>query len=59
MNTKRSGLVCQDCGRVYATEDELIYPFDDVFERVLPGERMPSGECPECGALVNEIEGEE
>jgi hypothetical protein len=25
---------------------------DDLFDRVNPGELMPAGECPECGALV-------
>ena len=24
----------------------------DVLERVAPGETMPDGECPECGALA-------
>jgi predicted RNA-binding Zn-ribbon protein involved in translation (DUF1610 family) len=25
----------------------------DIFDRVDPGELMPAGECPECGALVH------
>lgn len=41
--------VCQNCG-AERREDQLL-PIKDVFERVAAGEPMPSGECPECGAL--------
>lgn len=40
---------CQNCswtGDSYETQD-----IQDFFERVEPGEIMPCGECPECGAL--------
>jgi hypothetical protein len=26
---------------------------DCIWERVLPGEIMPAGQCPECGALID------
>lgn len=34
-------------------EDLILYP-KDIFQRVAPGEVMPEGECPTCGALVHE-----
>ena len=41
---------CQDCD--FETSDiEFLEPIDDITERVEPGEVMPAGECPECGAL--------
>ncbi len=27
-------------------------PIQDIFQRVAPGETMPAGECPDCGALT-------
>jgi len=39
---------CQDCGRLWDEAD--LKELKDVFQRVLPGEPMPSGECPSCGA---------
>lgn len=44
---------CQNCGKIW-TDDELN-PIEDLSMRVSPGEPMPSGECPECGALCQEI----
>jgi hypothetical protein len=47
---------CQDCGRQW-TDDEII-PLSDIqhlLERVAPGEPMPSGECPTCGALCQPL----
>ena len=45
--------VCPGCeSRV--TDDRLVYPVPDVQEKVLPGEPMPYGECPECGSLIRE-----
>src|SRR5579883_204001 len=41
---------CQDCEYI-CRESELKWPFDGPFERVSPGEIMPAGECPKCGAL--------
>jgi hypothetical protein len=40
---------CQNCDARY-TQDELDR-IDDVHERILPGDTMPSGQCPECGAV--------
>ena len=42
---------CEDCGAEIES-GRLIWPITDVSEKVLPGEIMPAGECPECGALV-------
>jgi len=47
---------CQDCGDQF--RDDQVVPLDQVknlLERVSPGEPMPSGECPECGALCQPI----
>jgi predicted RNA-binding Zn-ribbon protein involved in translation (DUF1610 family) len=38
---------CDDCGWTGDTLNEV----SRVHERVDPGEKMPEGECPECGAL--------
>lgn len=40
---------CQDC--LWEGEEADCDPIDDIFERVSPGEPMPSGQCPLCGAL--------
>lgn len=45
---------CQNCG-FECYEHELNEP-KDLAERVFPGERVPNGECPSCGALSHEIE---
>lgn len=48
---------CQNCGAIWpqASEDGVgfqdVEPVRDVWERVAPGEPMPTGECPDCGAL--------
>jgi hypothetical protein len=42
---------CSDCGRTF-TEDQLGETHN-IWERVSPGEIMPSGECPKCGALCH------
>ncbi len=44
---------CDNCLRLW-TEAEL-QPIKDVFERVAPGEPMPAGECPACGALCHAV----
>jgi hypothetical protein len=46
---------CQNCQRRFK-EDELINPIPDLAQRVLPGEPMPSGECPACGAICQPVE---
>lgn len=46
-------LQCQNCG-MYMTEAEVVpMPAGSMFMRVAPGEIMPYGECPECGAVVH------
>lgn len=40
---------CADCG-LWWLEDRLD-DIENLFERVYPGETMPHGQCPECGAL--------
>ena len=53
------GYICPECEARFDA-GALIYPVPEVEERVLPGEAMPAGECPECGALVPvEIDDEE
>lgn len=42
---------CQDCRRLI--DDELVVPIPDLEQRVAPGEPMPSGECPHCGAVCH------
>ena len=46
---------CQNCGTQFS-EDELK-PIEDLGQRVAPNEPMPSGQCPECGALCHPVEG--
>jgi hypothetical protein len=45
---------CQNCERQFG-EDELVNPIPDLGQRVAPGEPMPSGECPACGALCQPL----
>src|SRR3954468_5859162 len=40
---------CQNCD--WRGPDEDLREIKDLHQRVDPGERMPSGECPKCGAL--------
>ncbi len=42
---------CGNCGKAW-TEDDLS-EISDFWGRVSPGERMPSGECPDCGCLCH------
>lgn len=49
---------CQNCEMGFEEEDieKLPVKFPDIphlFERIAPGEPVPYGECPECGALVH------
>ena len=46
---------CQDCGKVWK-EKELL-EVKNLSMRVAPEEPMPSGECPDCGALCQPKEG--
>lgn len=43
---------CQDCDMTYSDTAKLGW-IKNLNERVAPGETMPAGECPECGALVS------
>ncbi|QNL30605.1 hypothetical protein SEA_SPEEDDEMON_1550 [Gordonia phage SpeedDemon] len=43
---------CQDCLARFASVDDLEL-IDNVFQRVEPGDPMPHGQCPDCGALVH------
>lgn len=45
---------CQNCG-VELIDEQLLEPIEDVFGRVEPGEPMPSGQCPLCGALCQRV----
>jgi hypothetical protein len=42
---------CQNCWGQW--EYSELNPIKDIMERVAPGEPMPAGECPECGALCH------
>lgn len=44
---------CQNCD--WRGPDEDLRPIHDVTARVAPGEPMPSGECPTCGALCHPV----
>ena len=44
---------CPNCGRIHATS--ALVEIKHIFQRVAPGEPMPSGECPDCGALCQVI----
>lgn len=45
------GSECQNCGKHW--RDEQLKAIEHLSERVAPGEAMPSGECPECGAVCH------
>jgi hypothetical protein len=45
---------CQDCGECFVNDE--LNEIKDIFQRVAPGEPMPSGECPQCGALCQPVE---
>lgn len=50
-----SRLCCDSCGRAYADTGELERAFPDIpglLQRIEAGCMVPSGECPDCGALV-------
>lgn len=44
--------VCPGC-EARLQDDEIVYPVPDVQERVLPGEPMPAGACPNCEELID------
>ncbi len=48
---------CQACNRLYV-EGEMV-PLEELknlLERITPGEQVPSGECPDCGALCHIVD---
>lgn len=53
MNKKSEMHECQNCGKRWPLEKlkEILH----LLERVAPGEIMPSGECPECGAVCHPV----
>lgn len=44
--------VCADCGKVFPRA-ELLQPIERFWQRVEAGEVVPSGQCPDCGALCH------
>lgn len=44
---------CQDCGGVFP--QSRLKAIKDLGQRVEAGEPMPSGECPQCGALCQPV----
>jgi hypothetical protein len=47
--------VCDNCERTW--DDDELQQICDMWERVEPGGIMPSGQCPECGALCYPVKG--
>lgn len=47
---------CYNCRTI--TDEESLNEPSDLWERVEPGEEMPAGECPKCGALAYLVESE-
>ena len=43
---------CQNC-EMTCSDPAKLADINDFEQRVAPGETMPAGECPECGALVS------
>src|SRR4051794_40201056 len=54
---RRAGMFrCQNCTeKWYRVELVNVDNIPGIHERVAPGEPMPAGECPECGALCHEV----
>jgi hypothetical protein len=44
---------CQNCDWVGVESDLNPLEEQGIFDRVGPGETMPAGECPECGAVAH------
>ena len=44
---------CQNCGKKWP--DTELEPEKDIHQRVAPGEPMPNGQCPDCGAVCHSI----
>jgi len=51
-------IICGNCRKILRRETELkrVFPdIPDLLERISPGEPVPIGECPDCGALVHAV----
>lgn len=46
---------CQNCD--WTGPESAAEPVHDIWSRVAPGEPMPAGDCPVCGALVQPVDG--
>ncbi len=52
-------LICDNCGRQYQDEHELVHVFPNIpglVERLDAGGTVPAGECVECGMLVYPVD---
>ena len=47
---------CQNCGIVWASGVKPIWECDNLAQRIEPGEPLPVGECPKCGAFCHYID---
>ncbi len=45
---------CADCGKI--VKGKSLAPIHDLEQRIEPGGVVPSGECPDCGALCYPIQ---
>ena len=44
---------CPNCGAVHERLAVEFPDIPDLLARIAPGEPVPAGECPDCGALVH------
>ena len=54
--TEKMKMKCDNCESVFFREEDLAHVYPDIprlAERIAPGETVPAGECPNCGALVH------
>jgi hypothetical protein len=55
MQTETTPLVaCENCD--WRGQPDDLQPVCDLLERVAPGEPMPAGQCPDCGALAHYLD---
>lgn len=47
-------VACADCDWRGRRSDSV--PIDNLYERVEPGDPFPAGQCPQCGALVEQAD---
>jgi len=47
--------LCQNCDKTWNDDEVEDFPEQHIHERVAPGEPMPSGECPDCGAACHPV----